>query len=48
MDWERKIQVQNIISAYQFKFISFEKATIELKEVFRIDLLKSQINYKLN
>lgn len=52
MDWERKMQVENIIYAHKLKMITFEEAEQRMKEIFILDSIKKEksqnINYKLN
>lgn len=49
MDWERKMEVENIIYAYKFGWLTFEQSAIRMKEVFKLYPIKIQNpNYKLN
>lgn len=51
MEWERKLKIENIKSAYQFGYISLKDAQERMQEVFRIynlNLTSIPKNYKLN
>ena len=40
MDWERKLKIDNIITAYQLRYFGYEEVQKRLKEILQSDIKK--------
>ena len=49
MDWEKRLDIDNIILAYRFKIMTFSDAVKRIKRIYQLHNLQTKkINYHLN